>query len=449
MSGRYRWVALAGAIVVVLGMITLVLWRTHPKPDPNDVASIEKMAFPLPDEPSIAVLPFANMSGDPKQEFLCDGMTEEIITALAKIPRLFVIARSSTNTYKGKPVKVKQVSEELGVRYVLEGGLQRSGDRLRITPQLIDALTGNHIWAERYDRDLKDLFALQDEITMKILEGVGTKLVEGGQLRSVGTLEKYFGGKQGLDCYLKLIEADARSERWNIPDNNIARQLTEEAMAMCPENPIAYVTLGWVCIRDFRMNNTKFPRETLEKARELAQKALAMDDSMAGPHNLLCSYYTFTGDLDRAIAEGERAVTLNPGRAGFVATYGSSLHIAGRNEEAIRLFQKESRRNPFPPSGFYRNFGDALSSAGRLEEAVSAYKKAIQVAPDNFMAHLWLAATYSDMGRDKEARAEAAEVLRIDPKFSLDYQKQTLASMHMPQREIDESINALRKAGLK
>ena len=147
-----------------------------------EVASKEKMAFPLPDVPSIAVLPFVNMSGDPKQEFFSDGITEDIITALSKVPRLFVIARNSTFTYKGKPVKVKQVSEELGVRYVLEGSVQRSGDRIRITAQLIDALTGHHLWAERYDRDLKDLFALQDEITIKILTAIQVKLTEGEQV---------------------------------------------------------------------------------------------------------------------------------------------------------------------------------------------------------------------------------------------------------------------------
>jgi len=155
---------------------------TKPAPPPApkmEVASKEKMAFPLPDMPSIAVLPFVNMSKDPDQEYLCDGMTEAIITALSKIPRMFVIARNSTFTYKGKPVKVKQVSEELGVRYVLEGSIQRSADRIRITAQLIDALTGHHLWAERYDRDLKDIFALQDEITIKILKSIQVKLTEG------------------------------------------------------------------------------------------------------------------------------------------------------------------------------------------------------------------------------------------------------------------------------
>ena len=167
------------AVVVIAGAVILYQFVLRPSPSKVEVASKEKMAFPLPDVPSIAVLPFVNMSEDPKQEFLCDGMTEAIITALSKVPRLFVIARNSTFTYKGKPVKVKQVSEELGVRYVLEGSVQRSGDRVRITAQLIDALTGNHLWAERYDRDLKDIFALQDEITIKILTATQVKLTEG------------------------------------------------------------------------------------------------------------------------------------------------------------------------------------------------------------------------------------------------------------------------------
>jgi TolB-like protein len=202
--GRYRWVALVAAIIVVLGAIILAIWKTYLCPDPGDVASKGKMAFPMPDVPSIAVMPFVNMSGDPKHESLCDGMTDEIITALSKVPRLFVISRQSTFYYKGKPVRIKQVSEELGVQYVLEGGVQKSGDRVRITVQLIDALTGRHLWAERYERDLKDLFALEDEIILKILTGIRVKLTE-GEISSA--YSKYFKGKQGFDCYLKLMEA--------------------------------------------------------------------------------------------------------------------------------------------------------------------------------------------------------------------------------------------------
>jgi hypothetical protein len=171
-------------------------------------------------------------------------MTEAIITALSKIPRVFVIARNSTFIYKGKPVKVKQVSEELGVRYVLEGSVQRSADRIRITTQLIDALTGNHLWAERYDRDLKDIFALQDEITLKVLNSVRVQLTGTEGSLSEKKAEKYYIGKQGLDCYLKLTEAAGYHLRWNIRDNNLARRMIEEAITTCPENPHSLLNIS-------------------------------------------------------------------------------------------------------------------------------------------------------------------------------------------------------------
>jgi len=341
------------AVVVIAGLVALYQFVLRPSPSKTEVASKEKMAFPLPDVPSIAVLPFVNMSEDPKQEFLCDGMTEAIITALSKVPRMFVIARNSTFPYKGKPVKVKQVSEDLGVRYVLEGSLQRSGDRLRITAQLIDALTGNHLWAERYDRDLKDIFALQDEITIKILTGVHVKLAGGDVSRAERFAEKYYRGKQGLDCYLRLMEASGYLQRFNIRDNNIARRLVEEAIAMCPENPIGYMYLGSVYYVDYFVGSTKSPQQPLEKGIELAQKALAMDDSLAGPHGLLCALYTAKREYDKAIAEGERGVALNPGGTSELLNYAASLCYAGRPEESIQLFQKAIRLNPFNPAGLY------------------------------------------------------------------------------------------------
>jgi adenylate cyclase len=432
------------AVGVIAGLVALYQFVLRPSPSKTEVASKEKMAFPLPELPSIAVLPFVNMSGDPKQESLSDGMTEEIITALSKVPRLFVISRQSTFFYKGKPVKVKQVSEELGVRYVLEGSVQRSGDLIRINAQLIDALTGHHLWAERYERDLKDLFALQDEITIKISAGVGVKLTGGGQ---VGGLEKYYRGKQGLDCYLKLTEASGYLDRWNIEDTNVARRMIEETIAMCPENPMGYIRLGAVHVRDYWLGNTKFPEETVEKGIELAQKALTMDDSLADAHGVLCALYIAKKEFDKAIAEGERAVALNPGSMLALLNYANSLTHAGRSEEAIPLFQKAIRLNPFGPSTLYRELGNALRWVGQFEEAVSAYKKAIQIAPDNILAHIGLTCTYSMMGLEKEARAEAAEVLRINPKFSLD--KYANAAFFKDQPQKDKVVNALRKAGLK
>jgi TolB-like protein/class 3 adenylate cyclase/Tfp pilus assembly protein PilF len=419
--------------------------KPAPPPAPKmEVASKEKMAFPLPDLPSIAVLPFVNMSEDPKQEFLSDGVTEEIITALSKVRHLFVISRQSTFSYKGKPVKVKQVSEELGVRYVLEGSLQRSGDRIRINAQLIDALTGRHIWAERYNRDLTDLFALQDHITMKILTAIRVKLTEGEQ---VSGAEKYFKGKQGLDCYLKYLESLNYLWRANIKDTKVARRIGEEAIEMCPENPMINVLMSGVNYLEYWLGLGKSPRESIEKGIELAQKAVAMDDSLSSAHGTLSLFYTQKREYERAIAEGERAVALEPG--GWIShmRYGMSLHYGGRPEEAIQALQKAIRLNPVGESSNFFHLGHAYRTTGRFEEAVSEYKKALQRAPDNIFAHLGLAATYSMMGREQEARAEAAEVLRLNPKFSVDSYAKRLT--FKDQSVTDKFIDALRKAGLK
>ena len=415
-----------------------------PPPPKEEVASKEKMAFPLPNEPSIAVLPFVNMSEDPKQEFLCDGITEEIITALTKVRDLFVISRQSTFTYKGKPVKVKQVSEELGVRYVLEGSVQRSGDRIRITAQLIDALTGHHLWAERYERDLKDVFALQDEITMKVLTATQVKLTTGEQALGV---EKYFRGKQGLDCYLKYLEGLKYFQGRNIEDNRVGRRIAEEAIAMCLEFPMAYVLMAWVHVGEYWLGSGKSPRESIEKGIEMAQKALALDDSIASAHGLLGHLYALKREHDKAIAELERAVALDPGGADVHMRYAMSLMYVGRSEEAIAMCQKAIRLNPFAGTGLLLIFANALRDAKRFEEAVSEYRKALQREPNNIFAHTNLAGTYIMMGREKEARAEAAEVLRINPKFSVDFWAKAIP--YKDQSVTDKYIDALRKAGLK
>jgi adenylate cyclase len=411
-----------------------------------EVASEEKMAFPLPDLPSIAVLPFENMSGDPKKEFFSDGITENIITALSKVPRLFVISRQSTFSYKGKPVKIKQVAEELGVQYVLEGSVQREGSRVRITAQLIDALSGHHLWAERYDRDLKDLFTLQDEITMRILTAVRVKLTE-GEISSA--YSKYFSGKEGFDCSLKLMEAAKYAGCITIEDNIVARRLIEEAISMCPENPVGYAQLGGVYMNDFWLDRTKSPQETLEKGYELVEKALAMDDSLPWAHISLSFIYILKREYDKAIAEAERAVALDPSGSEAYSQYASTLLFACRPEEAIPMFQKAIRLNPNASTYTFVFLGHAFRNAGRFEEAVSAYKKGIQRAPDFIVAHVGLGTTYSLMGREKEARAEAKEVLRINPNFSLDHFTRTGLKSYKDQSEIDKIVNAMRKAGLK
>ncbi|HYA90182.1 MAG TPA: adenylate/guanylate cyclase domain-containing protein [Thermodesulfobacteriota bacterium] len=432
-------------VLVALLAAANVVWQFYPHLRPSrlpvEEVSKQKMALPLPDKPSIAVLPFVNMSGDPKQEFFSDGITEDIITALSKVPMLFVIARNSTFTYKGKSVNVKQISKELGVQYVLEGSIQRSADRVRITAQLIDALSGHHIWAERYDRELKDIFVLQDEVTGNILRAMQVKIMEGEQALHRDN------GIRNLNCYLKLLEAQNYFNGFDIEGNKLARRLGEEALAMCPESSSAYNLLATTYMMDYWYGSGKSPQESIEKAIELAQKAIALDDSYASPHGLLSFLYSIKEEHEKALAEGKRAVSLDPNGADVYAWYATSLTFAKRPEEAIPLFQKAIRLNPFGPAWYFFNLGNAVRITGRYEEAVSAYKKALQRSPDNLFAHVFLAATYSRMGREKEARAEAAEVLRINPEFSLDYFAKTLP--YKDQEVTKSLIDALHKAGLK
>jgi adenylate cyclase len=367
-------------------------------------------------------------------------MTEEIITALSKIPYLFVIARQSTFAYKGKAVKVKQVSEELGVRYVLEGSVRRSGEKVRITAQLIDAMTGYHLWAERYDRDLKEIFALQDEITMEILQSIRVKLTQG---------EQALRGKppRNLEAYLKLLQAAEYIQRFNIEGNIIAKRLTEEAIALDPEFSMAYNMLASTHMMDVWLGSSKSPKESLEKAVELTQKAISLDPKDPRHYAFIGYLYTLKRDHNRAIAEGEKAVALDPGGADAHAWLGNTLNFADRPKEAIPLFEKAIRLNPFGPTWYFLNFGTSYRMIGQYQEAITQYKKALHLAPNNILDHICLAGTYGLLGRDEEARAEAEEVLKINPKFSLESYIKMLPFKN--QDQLDRYVEALRKAGLK
>jgi adenylate cyclase len=433
------------ALVLIAAAAALYLFAFRPTASKTEVASKEKMAFPLPDKPSIAVLPFANMSGDPKQEFFCDGITEDIITALSKIPRLFVIASNSTFTYKGKPVKVKQVSEELGVRYVLEGSVQRSGDRVRITAQLIDTLSGHHLWSERYERDMKDLFALQDEVTLRILTALQVKLVE-GEHASFG--EKFFGRKQGLDCYLKIWESTYYLRLFSKEGLTKARQIAEEIITRWPENPWGYANSSYTHYIELFSGSTKFPQESLKKAIELSQKAITLDSSNYYAHTLLGLSYCYLKEYDKAISEGERAIDLSPNSSVANGNHAYILTFAGRYKDAIPYYFKTIRINPLI-STFYIGLGNCYLFLDRYEEAAKAYKQAIRLAPDMHIPHTNLASVYMALGREKEARAEAAEVLRINPKFSLDNWERAGRAVFKNQEDINRYISRLRKLGMK
>jgi adenylate cyclase len=407
-------------------------------------ASVEKMAFPLPDKPSIVVIPFDNLSKEPDQDYLVDGITDQIIMGLSKIPDMFVIAKESSFSYKGKAVEVRQISEELGVQYVLEGSVQKAGDRVRITAQLIDAQTGRHLWAERYDRDLKNIFALQDEITLQILTALQIKLTKGDQARYAAK------GTKSLEAYLKYMKGWEHFARGSHDDYILARQMCEEAIALDPEYPAPYVILGWTHLLDAMLGTSKSPRESMGQAFRLGQKALAMDDSSTWAHGLLGNIYLFKREHEKAIAKLERAVTVNPNYAQGFMFLGQALAYAGRPQEAVPLLKKAMRLNPLSQKHasmvLYR-LGTTYGIMGRYEEAVSELKKARNIRPDFWAIHLALASFYIRLGREEEARAAAAEVLRIVPKFSLERFAKTVPYKNQAYRE--RFVDALRKAGLK
>ncbi|MFH1932236.1 MAG: tetratricopeptide repeat protein [Pseudomonadota bacterium] len=432
-----RKAILAGGAVLVLAVIAVGIWNFYFRPPPMEVASVEKMAFPLPDKPSIAVLPFTNLSGDTSQDFLVDGITENIITALSATPQLFVIARNSTFTYKGKAVKVQQVSEELGVHYVLKGSVARSGDRIRVTAQLIDALKGHHLWAERYDRELKDLFILQDDLTKKILTGIGLKLTRGEEALH-GSYPK------SLDVHLKTLRGGEYLRAFNIDDNNRAQLIAEECIALEPDYWGNYVLLGSVHMMDYYLGSTKDPAKSLQIAIEHLEKAASLtDDAKGRVYPVLGNLYAIKKDYDKAIELGEKAIAMIPNGADAHAWLAMSLTFAGRAQEALPLFEKAMRLNPLPPAFYYLNFGHAHRLLGRFEEAVSMYKKTIALTPNNIFAHLGLAGACGIMGKEEEAKAAAAEVLRINPKFSIEYFAKVSIAY---DKEL--FFEGLRKAGL-
>jgi len=439
----WRNAVMAAVVALVLVAAALTVWNFYFRAPRIEPASVERMAFPLPDEPSIAVLPFVNMSDDTKQEYFSDGLTEEIITALSKIPKMFVIARNSTFTYKGKPVKVQQVAEELGVRYVLEGMVRIAGDRMRITVQLIDAMTGNHLWAERYDRELKEIFALQDDITKEVMTALQVKLTTGEQARVYGK------GTDKLEAYLKLLQGREHYRRGTKEDNILARRVFEEVIALDPKYAIAYRFLSGTHHADLAFGTSKSPKQSIARAIELAKRAIAIDDSLAEGHGFLGFLYTLTGQYEKGIEEAERAVALDPNSADAHIHLGAVLHNAGRREEAIPIIKRAIRLNPIAPAMYFVVLGRTYRSLGRYEEAIEACKNAVQRNPDFLFAHVILAGTYSLTGKEEQARAAGKEVLRIDPNFSLDsFGKRREKLIGDNKTELKLFIDALRKAGL-
>jgi tetratricopeptide (TPR) repeat protein len=355
---------------------------------------------------------------------------------------MFVIARNSVFTYKGKAVKIQQVSEELGVKYVLEGSVQKTGDRLRVTAQLIDAIGGHHLWAERYDRELKDLFVLLDEITMKILTALEVQLTRGAGVR--------FQKTDSIEAWGHAVKAESLSFRFNKEDFLMAREHCEKALELDPDYTAAMTVLALSLVFEARMGFSESPAESIKQALELLKKASELNDKLVRVPTTLGQIYVLQRQHDKAIVEGEKAIALDPNSAVAHIFLSTALHYAGRSEEAVVHIKKAMRLSPYYPASYLMFLADSYFSLRRYDESIAANKQLLERARMGewpiFSPHLGLASNYMLLGKEEKARFHADEVLKANPSFSL----RTFQSRNLFKNpaDIEHWLEPLRKAGI-
>ncbi|MCZ6859208.1 MAG: adenylate/guanylate cyclase domain-containing protein, partial [Alphaproteobacteria bacterium] len=446
---RWRMPAIALVVAVLFAIVGGALWWQPWAPD-VEPASLEKMVLPLPDKPSIAVLPFDNMSGDSEQAYFADGMTDDLITGLSKLSGLFVISRSSTFTYKGKPVKVRQVAEELGVRYVLEGSVRRVGDQVRINAQLIDALSGYHVWAEKYDGSLADIFALQDKVVGQIVAALAVTLTSAESAQS---------GEAETDvpqAYDALLQGWELYNRWTPQDFTKALSHFERAIELDPGYSRAYaglaavywniVTWGWASYTDIEWQHA------LNRAKDYVAKAL--EQPTADAYRVSAELLLWQGDHDEALAEIDRAIALDPNAARNYVSKAWILTVSGRAEEAEEKVRLAMRLNPSYRPNYLRALGRALFHQERYEKAAEALERAANRQPDYEYTYVRLAAAYGNLGRIEDAKAAVEkynEVVGRTGYRSLTVQEIRIylqSRYHYEETYLERILDGLRKAGV-
>jgi adenylate cyclase len=416
-------------------------WRACPEPRtgvssmvPNKSAIATSQPLKLPDRPSIAVLPFVNMSDDSEQEYFADGIAEDIITALSRYSSLFVIARNSSFSFKGRAVDVKQVGNDLGVRYVLQGSLRKSGNRARVTAQLVEADTGNHIWAERYDRELADIFAVQDEITQATTVAIAPAIADAEQQRAMrkppASLDAWGAYQRGMWHLSKAsTDEDAR-----------AGKFFQQAVDLDPMFAGGYIGLSTVLSRT---------KGTQEKEEALARRAVTLDGGNADARARLALALNARGDHLGARAEAEWALAICPNLAAAHGALGVVLAYSGRPDEGLAELEACIRLDPRAPSLVNRLNQVALAHyfCGDYDAAVEAAERAIRVFPDFPSPYRWLAAALGQLGRTPEAKTALEKAKMVSP-GAFDFQVRERPPWFRPQ-EHGHMLDGLRKAGWK
>lgn len=391
-----------------------------------------------PSKPSIAVMPFANMSGDPKQEYFSDGITEDLITDLSKISSLSIVARNSTFAYKSRRIDLRQVAADLGVSYVVEGSVRKAGERIRVTAQLIDPATSYHLWAERYDRDLTDIFALQDEITEQIVAALEITLSESEQEK---VARRYTNNLEAYDYFLRGRDQVRATNETNAQ----AQEMFERAIELDPGFAAAYAMLSYTHWRGW-FNQWNDDSHALDRALEMAQKAVALDDDLPLARAFLGWIYVMRKEHEKAITEAQRAIALDPNLAEAYAYLGEVMNLSGKPEEGISLIEKAMRLDPHYPANYLIYLGHANWALGKYEDAIAALKRCLTRFPSSLSSHRTLAVIYSELGRIEEAKAEVAEMLKISPSANLIGQKERLP--FKSEAVLRRFLDGLRVAGL-
>ncbi len=410
---RARYAVIGGTLGLVIVMAALLISWPQPLALVVRLTGIFDLpeAPALPDVPSIVVLPFNNLSQDPAQEYFSDGMTEDITTALLRSPQLFVISRNSAFTYKSSPARIEDIGRELGVRYVLEGGVRKEGDRVRVTAQLIDATTAFHVWGERYDREIEDVLTLQSEISEEILVAVGVEIDEAEQRRirhkSTESLSAY-------DAYMRAVHHFTRFTRKDVA---AARQFAERALELDPEFARAWVLLGWTYDQEYAHGWSLDPA-LLDQAEAHARKALSLNPSLGVAHTLQAKILVDRRRPEEALAPARRAIELDPNFAPNHIILATALAQQGSYLAALQSVNRARRLDPRSPTGVSSTYAFVLYGAGRVREAVEAWERVRTANTDIILPRIVLAVIYELDGRHEEAAILAREVLAVNPELT-------------------------------
>ena len=419
--------------------IWLKPWMHESESDMNPVAD-KNVAIPAPSKPSIAVLPFDNLSGDPEQEYFADGMTDDLITDLSKISGLFVVARNSSFAYKGESPDVREVSRDLSVKFVLEGSVRRVGENVRINAQLIDATTGGHVWAERFDGSMKDVFSLQDEVNQRIVAALAVNLTADDRER----LDKK--STTSPDAYDMLLRGLELYQRFNPEDNAGSREFFKKAVALDAGYARAYANVAWSYATEVNFNWTDQREESIQLGQEYVEKALFLDDRIPQIHMTRSVLYLAQRQHDAAVEAARRAVELHPNYADCYATLAFVLLYAGELEEALAAIHEVTRINPRSSYVYLAIEGRIQFLLGNNDAALVLLTEALERNPVFDRGHLLQAAIYSDLGNIDEANWSLEQALMLRPGLTVSAERQN--SIYKREQDLNRHIDALRKAGL-